>query len=136
MDRSTGSCHHEHRDVPLPRFLCVELARFTAGRKRDDLVFAGVRDRQPIRVSVVRRAFDQAATQIGVPGLHPHQLRHSAASLAITSEAGVKVVQRMLGHASATMTLDANGHFFEDRLDEVGTALDIAQQSTQEAHQE
>ena len=77
-----------------------------------------------------------AAPQIGVPGLHPHQLRHSAASLAITSEAGVKVVQRMLGHASATMTLDAYGHFFEDRLDEVGTALDIAQQSTQEAHQE
>ena len=28
----------------------------------------------------------------------------------------------MLGHASATMTLDTYGHLFEDRLDEVGDA--------------
>jgi hypothetical protein len=32
----------------------------------------------------------------------------------------------MLGHASATMTLDTYGHLFEDRLDEVGDALDRA----------
>jgi hypothetical protein len=38
----------------------------------------------------------------------------------------VKVVQQMLGHSSATMTLDTYGHLFEDRLDEVGDALDAA----------
>ncbi len=32
----------------------------------------------------------------------------------------------MLGHASATMTLDTYGHLFEDRLDEVGNAMDRA----------
>ena len=38
--------------------------------------------------------------------LSPHDLRHTAASLAVQSVASVKAVQRMLGHASAVMTLD------------------------------
>jgi hypothetical protein len=38
----------------------------------------------------------------------------------------VKVVQQMLGHASATMTMDTYGHLFENRLDEVADALDRA----------
>jgi len=61
-----------------------------------------------------------------VPDLHPHQLRHTAASLAIASGADVKVVQQMLGHSSATMTIDTYGHLFDDRLDEVGEAMDRA----------
>ena len=46
---------------------------------------------------------------ICVPGFHPHELRHTAASLAIASGADVKIVQQMLGHKSATMTLDLYG---------------------------
>jgi len=50
----------------------------------------------------------------------------NGASLAIASGADVKVVQRMLGHASAAMTLDQYGHLFGDRLDEVADAMDAA----------
>ncbi|QBI51949.1 Tyrosine recombinase XerD [Streptomonospora litoralis] len=57
-------------------------------------------------------------------GLTPHKLRHTAASLAIAAGADVKVVQQMLGHATATMTLDTYGHLFPDRLDEVADAMD------------
>ena len=32
----------------------------------------------------------------------------------------------MLGHATATMTLDRYGHLFPDRLDEVAEAMDAA----------
>jgi hypothetical protein len=32
----------------------------------------------------------------------------------------------MLGHASATMTMDTYGHLFENRLDEVADTLDRA----------
>lgn len=56
----------------------------------------------------------------------PHGLRHTAASLAIAAGADVKVEQQMLGHKSATMTLDLYGHLFDDRLDEVADALDRA----------
>jgi integrase len=117
---------HQRREVPIPRFLTAELAAHVEGKRPDDLVFAGIRNGQPLRVSTFRTAFTAAARAIGVPDLHPHQLRHTAASLAIASGADVKVVQQMLGHSSATMTLDTYGHLFEDRLDEVGDALDAA----------
>ena len=44
--------------------------------------------------------------EVGLAGLTPHELRHTAASLAVSAGATVKVVQRMLGHRSAAMTLD------------------------------
>lgn len=59
-------------------------------------------------------------------GSHPHELRHTAASLAIASGADVKVVQLMLGHKTATMTLDLYGHLFPDKLDELADRLDDA----------
>jgi integrase len=117
---------HQRREVPIPRFLASELADQVRGSSPDDLVFPGIRNGQPLRVSTFRTAFTAAACEIGVPDLYPHQLRHTAASLAIAAGADVKVVQQMLGHASATMTLDTYGHLFDDRLDEVGDAMDRA----------
>jgi integrase len=55
--------------------------------------------------------------------LVPHDLRHTAASLAISAGANVKAVQKMLGHASAAMTLDVYADLFDDDLDAVGDAL-------------
>jgi integrase len=55
-----------------------------------------------------------------------HDLRHTAASLAISAGANVKAVQRMLGHASAAMTLDTYADLFDDDLDAVALALDEA----------
>jgi integrase len=55
-----------------------------------------------------------------------HDLRHTAASLAISSGANVKAVQRMLGHASAAMTLDVYADLFDDDLDTVSVSLNDA----------
>lgn len=63
------------------------------------------------------------------PVVQPHDLRHTAASLAISAGANVKAVQRMLGHASAAMTLDTYADLFDDDLDDVATALDAARRS-------
>ena len=68
--------------------------------------------------------FDPARNAAGLEGLRPHDLRHTAASLAIQSGANVKVVQRMLGHASAAMTLDVYAGLFGDDLDSVADRLD------------
>jgi hypothetical protein len=97
---------HERRSVPIPRFLADDLMPHLAGRAGYDLVFTppagGV-----MRNRTARRAwFNRAATAIGEPGVTPHELRHTAASLAASAGANVKAVQRMLGHASAAMTLD------------------------------
>jgi integrase len=70
--------------------------------------------------------FIPAVEATGLTGLTPHGLRHTAASLAIAAGADVKVVQTMLGHASATMTLDLYGHLYADRLDEIADRMDAA----------
>ena len=70
--------------------------------------------------------FGPAAAAIGVAELTPHELRHTAASLAVAEGANVKAVQRMLGHASAAMTLDVYADLFEDDLDQVAERLDQA----------
>lgn len=53
-------------------------------------------------------------------------LRHTAASLAISSGANARAVQRMLGHKSGAMTLDVYADLFEDDLDAVATAMNKA----------
>jgi integrase len=58
------------------------------------------------------------------PRVTAHALRHTAASLAIHAGANVKVVQRMLGHASAAMTLDVYADLFESDLDAVADRLE------------
>lgn len=64
------------------------------------------------------------------PRVTPHDLRHTAASLAISAGAHVKAVQRMLGHASAVMTLDTYADLFDDDLDTVSEALGMAAASS------
>ena len=54
----------------------------------------------------------------------PHELPHTAASLAVSAGANVKAVQRLLGHASAAMTLDRYAHLFDSDLDAVADRLD------------
>lgn len=115
---------HQVRSVPIPRFLVDELARHVAGKQPDEFVFTSPRG-SLLRLQNFRRTvFDRAARGAQLDGLTPHSLRHTAASLAIASGADVKVVQQMLGHASATMTLDLYGHLYGDRLDEVADRMD------------
>jgi integrase len=117
---------HQHRSVVVPRFLRDQLAEQLAGKAPSDLLFAS-RAGTPLRVQNFRRdRFDRAAVEVGLAGLTPHELRHTAASLAIASGASVKAVQSMLGHASAQMTLDRYGHLFGDELDAVADRLDAA----------
>ena len=42
-------------------------------------------------------------------------------------------MQQMLGHSSATMTMDTYGHLFENRLDEVADAMDAARSAARAA---
>src|SRR5882757_8734505 len=50
-------------------------------------------------------------------------LRHTAASLAIQAGAHIKSLQNMLGHASASLTLDRYGHLYESDVEAVGVAV-------------
>ena len=77
-----------------------------------------------------RWAFDNACEDVRIEGLVPHGLRHTTAALAISAGANVKVVQRLLGHPTAAMTLDRYGHLLNDDLTGVADALGKAIDST------
>jgi predicted enzyme related to lactoylglutathione lyase len=89
----------------------------------DDLVFTnsagGVLDNTNFR----RNIWNPAARSIGLDGFTPHDLRHTTASLAVSAGANVKALQRLLGHGSASMTLDVYSALFDSDLDAVAERL-------------
>ncbi len=117
--------NHERRSVPLPRFLAERIEKHLVGKAAGDLVFVAPKG-GVLRVRNFKRdVFNNAVREVGPAGFHPHELRHTAASLAIAAGADVKLVQQMLGHKSATLTLDLYGHLFPDRLNDIADRLDV-----------
>ncbi|MDR6323850.1 integrase [Actinoplanes couchii] len=118
--------NHQRRSVPIPRFLVDALTAQVAGKSKDALLFTAPNG-GPLRNTNFRfRTFTPAAESLGLTGLTPHYLRHTAAFLAVAAGANVKAVQRMLGHASAAMMLDVYADLFEEDLDQVADRLDRA----------
>jgi integrase len=124
---------HERRSVPLPEFVADMLDKHIVGMGPNDILFTGIRSGGVLRNRIFRRStFDRAAREVGQVGLVPKDLRHTAASLAISAGANVKAVQRMLGHASAAMTLDTYADLFDDDLDAVANRLHLAAATARE----
>jgi len=123
---------HEQRIVPLPAELVEPLALRCEGKQPDDLLMttpAGT----PLRLRNWRRmVWNPAVEAAGLSGITPHDLRHTAASLAVASGAHAKSVQRMLGHASAAMTLDVYSGLFDDDLSDLAARMDAAAQEAAE----
>ena len=117
---------HKQRSVPLPEFLLPYLARQCDDKDRDELLFPGDDGGHLKRPHPEPGWFAKAVITSGAPRVTPHDLRHTAASLAVSAGANVKAVQRMLGHASAAITLDVYADLFDDDLEAVATALDQA----------
>lgn len=135
---------NERRTVPYPEFLNDAIARAIKGKGPEAILWEaegggylrpGNAKSGWFEGAVKRvRAEDQEAAAAAkkakkteppvMPRVTPHDLRHTAASLAISAGANVKAVQRMLGHASAAMTLDTYAELFDDDLDDVAAALD------------
>jgi len=115
----------QERDVPVTAFIIGRLAPRLLGKRRDDLLFPTPRGKAMRSNNFKRRDYDPAVTKAGLPaGLWVHDLRHTAASLAIHSGASVKSVQRMLGHASAKITLDVYAGLFDQELSDVAARMD------------
>jgi integrase len=119
---------HQSRTVVLPSPVRDLLAaHMSVGRSADvdALVFTDSAG-GPLRNSNWRRrVWKPACEAAGMPGgLRIHDLRHTAASLMVSTGANVKAVQRQLGHAKASMTLDRYPHLFTDDLEAMAERLE------------
>jgi integrase len=79
----------ERRSVPFPASLADELAALMVGRGRDDLVFTSGRGEVLRASNYRRRVFASAVEECRkvdntFPTITPHDLRHTAASLAVS----------------------------------------------------
>ena len=82
--------------VPIPEIVSGELADYKALQPQGGLVFPSASG-TPLRNRNWRRdVFDSAVEALGL-GITPHNLRDSAASLAIQEDASVVAVARLLG---------------------------------------
>ena len=119
--------HGERREVPIAPHLLGDLHALCEGKDSHLPLLQTARGHYINIHNWRSRVWKPALAVAGLAdrGLSPKALRHSAASMAIAAGADVKVVQRMLGHADASMTLNTYAELWPDRLDEVSNDMSL-----------
>ncbi|WP_433793057.1 tyrosine-type recombinase/integrase [Actinoplanes sp. CA-252034] len=103
------------RTAPLPSFLkselCAHLGRFREPPALTDLVFPTRHGTPILRGNFRREVWSLALARSGLPTtLRFHDLRHSYATWLISEGVPVNAVQKVMGHANASTTLDRYTH--------------------------
>lgn len=95
--------------------------RFAAMKRGRPRSFKVNRELRPLLQSreLSRRAWRKAVTELGIPDLRVHDLRHTAATQAFLSGATVAQVQELLGHQSPQMAQRLYTHLFPRELEPV-----------------
>ncbi|MCW2685272.1 MAG: site-specific integrase, partial [Mycobacterium sp.] len=124
VDHTEGlTKNRQERSVPVPQFVLDELSVQCQGRSLDALVFGDSVHYLP-RPKSTDGWFTGAVKRAKVQHITPHDLRHTCASIAISSGVNVLALSRMLGHQSAKVTLDTYADLFDTDLDAVAAAID------------
>lgn len=118
---------YEIRDVAIPPKLIPLLEDAKKGKGPDDKVFTDPDGHVLRHRSIGKGArgwWIHALNDAGITPMVPHDLRHTAASIGVSSGMNVKALQRMLGHKSAAVTLNVYADLFETDLDDAAGNLD------------
>jgi hypothetical protein len=100
LDRTTIATLRRHRQRQ-------ERERVEMGESYQDsgYVFTGLHG-DPLAPDRLTRTFRQLTVQTGMPPIRLHDLRHGAATFAVSAGVDLRVVQDMLGHCSIVLTAD------------------------------
>ncbi len=102
-----------------------DLNRMAAGEmwsNPDNLVFTDEVGRR-ISFPTLNGQFKRMVKQMGRPDLRFHDLRHSAATVALAAGADIKSVQQLLGHSSASTTLNIYSHVTEKMKEDTASRI-------------
>ena len=107
--------NHQTRTVPVPaapdEYVRTRVAFTAPGGYLFRSPSGGVWTNTNFRA---RSGWMETTRRAGVEGTTIHDLRHTAALLLIAAGADVKAEQVILGHSTATMTMDLCGHLFSE----------------------
>lgn len=112
--------HKGRAVVPLTRTLRVRLMEAQSGARSDFVI-----EWNGERVGSVKKGLATAAKNAGLPHVHPHMLRHSAAVR--QAEAGVPMeeIASYLGHSNPKVTRDIYARFSPEALSRGAAALEL-----------
>ena len=118
---------YEHRSVPVPASLAVELSDHVAGLSGEEFVWRSPQGEAFRYGNWFKRHFKPAVARAGLQdGTRFHDLRHSYAAMLISKGAHPRSIMERLGHSTITVTLDTYGHLFpgleavlDDELDQL-----------------
>ncbi len=99
-----------------------ERARFADKWTDSDFIFTTSRG-TPLDPRNLHREFRKICDLAGLGPWHPHELRHSAASLMLAQGVRLHVVSQVLGHSSIRITSDVYGHLLEPDREHAALAL-------------
>lgn len=117
------------RTIDLPEFFLEMLKQHRVKQSKQrlkvgeawenrDLVFADLAGGYLNPIHVLRM-FKKILQQAGLPHMHFHDLRHSAATILISMGIHPKVIQELLGHSDISITLGIYGHLFPSMQQDV-----------------
>ncbi|TGD88558.1 site-specific integrase [Mycolicibacterium sp. CH28] len=117
---------HQVRRVPiLTAELADALAPVIKGRDPDEYLFPGP-DGNAMTIGWFNARFSKAVEALGVPGVTPHTLRHTAGSLVISEVGSVVVASKLLGHRNVSTTANVYSHMLDGDWDKLAAAMDKA----------
>lgn len=100
------------RTLALLRQLRVEQAK----KSISAYVFTQEASPEPMHPQSPTRYLKKFSVRYGVPDLHPHKLRHTFASIAITNGADIASVSEALGHSDKAVTLRMYTHADQESI--------------------
>ena len=95
-------------------------------------VFTQERSPEPMHPQSPTRYLKKFSERYGIPDLHPHKLRHTFASIAITNGADVASVSEALGHSDKAVTLRMYTHADQESISQ---AAQIVREAIKKAGQ-
>lgn len=136
-----NACYTPERGVYLdtPKNSCIrrigvdpdvmQLLRDLQAESTSDWVFIGNNPNEPLNPQRPTRYLSRFAERYGIEGLHPHKLRHSFASVAITNGADIASVSEKLGHSDKAVTLRMYTHANRESIDRASNIFRSALQT-------
>jgi integrase len=113
MGLSEPKTASSRRSVALPEFVLDDLRQHIEQYPPpDDGRVFSTESGGLVHAQALHGVWKKACRRAGLPDTRFHDLRHTAASLAIATGAHVKAVQARMGHSNVSTTLDVYGHLF------------------------
>lgn len=93
------------------------------GNYLSEWVFTRNNSPEPMHPQSPTKYFSRFGKKNGIPNFHPHLLRHSSASIAITNGEDVASVSARLGHSDSSVTLRMYTHANKESIRRAGQTV-------------